>query len=717
MAFSQASYFTDRLSEADFLQSDDLPILTSTRGTVTSIAPSENHLPSHPTLAPSSLQRVGPRLQQSWVIYDTEADMDHSRTTFVEWWLLTDFGSKKDTQESINWSGRKKSSLWDNFSQVVHQKTGEPKIICQRCNTLLVHPHFRRGGTSPMRTHLKGGTCRPSLPKRGIDQLMQSSPQPVSNRGFSQEVLSQKLLQLISIARLPFRILERPELQELCDVIQLASSKIKLPSPRSIRRQLDEDITQGQRRVLDRLPVGSQISIALDCWTSPFSQAFMAITGYFLDQDWEYREVLLGFEPLHGSHTGSNLSTTVIEILQKHSIADRVLSVTTNNATNNNTMMSSIQDEIRTQGIGNANVFRVPCLAHVIQLSLNQLLGKMKAAPVNNEAEVDWSDERAHSLHSRRSKREIVDTLNKVRNLAIFVNASPQRREAFLSLQTEEPRLIPIQDVRTRWNSTFLMLGHAKRLQSTFNLYCTTHEYPQFQLDKEEWRQIEYLLCITEPFFKFTTALSKSKDITVHLIFGVYNKLFTHLEASEKQLVRKKLPWKQAMLQALQAARKKLSEYYTATDDEAYGDMYAIATILAPSKKLRFFTTRDWRGEIDYVQRYRDCLEKEFWRYKQRFAESNVPTASKGLIDPLGADDSIEMLVDSQVSLQQDETLDDDDELARYLAKELSGKNISMSFQCLQHWPVTFSLFLQVVLALNVSSIVLVTSVIIGEGN
>lgn len=213
------------------------------------------------------------------------------------------------------------------------------------------------------------------------------------------------------------------------------------------------------------------------------------------------------------------------------------------------------------------------------------------------------------------------------------------------------------------------MLGRAKRLQSTFSLYCTTHEYPQFQLDKEEWRQIEYLLCITEPFFKFTTALSKSKDITVHLIFGVYNKLFTHLEASEKQLLRKKLPWKQTMLQALQAARKKLSEYYTATDDEAHGDIYAIATILAPSKKLRFFTTRDWRGEIDYVQRYRDCLEKKFWRYKQRFSESNGPIVSKGLIDPLGADDSIEMLVDSQISVQPDEIVDDDDELARYLAK------------------------------------------------
>jgi len=34
------------------------------------------------------------------------------------------------------------------------------------------------------------------------------------------------------------------------------------------------------------------------------------------------------------------------------------------------------------------------------------------------------------------------------------------------------------------------------------------------------------------------------------------------------------------MLQALQSAKQKLSKYYTATDNEPYGTVYAIATIL-----------------------------------------------------------------------------------------------------------------------------------------
>lgn len=61
---------------------------------------------------------------------------------------------------------------------------------------------------------------------------------------------------------------------------------------------------EDRQRVLSSLLPNAKLLIALDCWTSPFQQAFMAITGYFLDREWNYREVLLGFEPIHGTHAG-----------------------------------------------------------------------------------------------------------------------------------------------------------------------------------------------------------------------------------------------------------------------------------------------------------------------------------------------------------------------------------------------------------------------------
>ena len=163
-----------------------------------------------------------------------------------------------------------------------------------------------------------------------------------------------------------------------------------------------------------------------------------------------------------------------------------------------------------------------------------------------------------------------------------------------MGLQDKEPRLILIQDVRTRWNSIFLMLNCAKRLQSVYNRYCTDHQYLHFQLDLEEWRQIDYLLLLIKPFFDFTMMLSRTRDITAYNIFSIYNKLFSHLDDAEAKLKNKGVIWKKCILQALQAVKKKLLKYYTVTDYKTYGNIYALAIILYPSKKLRYFTLIDW---------------------------------------------------------------------------------------------------------------------------
>lgn len=181
----------------------------------------------------------------------------------------------------------------------------------------------------------------------------------------------------------------------------------------------------------------------------------------------------------------------------------------------------------------------------------------------------------------------------KVRQLAAYINKSPQRREAFQNLQITEPKLVLMQDVRTRWNSTYLMLRRAKRLQTVCDEFCVQYSRHDLQLGQEEWRQVDYLLTITQPFYTFTTTLSKSKDITVHTIFGIYNKLFSHLEKSMAKLARKKVNWKTVMLSALKQAKSKLSQYYSMTD-QIPGDLYAIGMILAPQNKLHFFSTKEW---------------------------------------------------------------------------------------------------------------------------
>jgi hypothetical protein len=216
-----------------------------------------------------------------------------------------------------------------------------------------------------------------------------------------------------------------------------------------------------------------------------------------------------------------------------------------------------------------------------------------------------------------------------------------------------------MQDVKTRWNSTFLMLQRAKKLQTICDKYCSECGLSDLVLTEDEWKQIDYLLSITQPFFNFTSVLSKTKDVTIHIVFSIYNQLFDHLEKSIARLRRKKARWQITIGTALEYATQKLRDYYAETD-EAYGDLYAVATIMAPQNKLDFFSGKDWKGP--YRKQYRESLEKYLKPYKQRHLETQpasygVPSMEQfSIVDQMG---------DRQKA--QGPELNRDDELTQYL--------------------------------------------------
>jgi hypothetical protein len=145
-------------------------------------------------------------------------------------------------------------------------------------------------------------------------------------------------------------------------------------------------------------------------------------------------------------------------------------------------------------------------------------------------------------------------------------------------------------------------------------------------------------------------------------VFSIYNKLFDHLEASIRQLQRKKVPWKKLMLSALHAAKDKLSSYYGETDNNAHGDFFAISTILAPQNKLQFFNDKDWGSDIR--EKYRQSFETYAEPYKERLSTTrSSPQASSSGVQT--------SKIDALFALDFNPSLVCGDELTQYLT---SGK-------------------------------------------
>lgn len=195
---------------------------------------------------------------------------------------------------------------------------------------------------------------------------------------FSDETFRKQLVTTIVASSLPFRIVKNKEFQRL---LSLLRPDVRIPGRTTIRADLDRQFEAVCKQLLTDLPTDQRVSIALDAWQSPFKKSFLAITAYHITRDWKYREALLGFEPLDKSHTGSAMATIVERVCDQFKIKDRLFCITTDNASNNDTMRRELEDLLAGYNLEwSPDATKIPCMAHVIQLVVKAILSGFKVS-------------------------------------------------------------------------------------------------------------------------------------------------------------------------------------------------------------------------------------------------------------------------------------------------------------------------------------------------
>jgi hypothetical protein len=205
-------------------------------------------------------------------------------------------------------------------------------------------------------------------------------------------------------ANLPASFVDNPDLQMLLHMLR---EDIKIPSRKSMKSLVNEELLDAENTIRDSFPKRRKISLALDAWTSPNKIAFLAIVAFWMGDDWKLRKQLIGFEQLIDRHTGDYMAEIVRKIIIKYQLQDRLYAVTTDNATNNQTLTENLQkhvnalrefQEIESDDIANEIIrenlreiamqttlqwnnrqLHLPCFAHVIQLAVNAFLDGIKA--------------------------------------------------------------------------------------------------------------------------------------------------------------------------------------------------------------------------------------------------------------------------------------------------------------------------------------------------
>ena len=136
-----------------------------------------NKLPtSSPTSLPNTdqLKKVGS--SPTCFLYKEDQN-----TIWYSWWRKTHWYLKneakaKHAQKKILWGLVKRADIWARFRECAACTTGEPRVICQICDSTLHHPSGGAGKTNAGNTglvaHLRSTQCQKSAKAKGVSGII-----------------------------------------------------------------------------------------------------------------------------------------------------------------------------------------------------------------------------------------------------------------------------------------------------------------------------------------------------------------------------------------------------------------------------------------------------------------------------------------------------------------------------------------------------------------
>jgi len=187
-------------------------------------------------------------------------------------------------------------------------------------------------------------------------------------------------------------------------------------------------------------------------------------------------QVLLVIRQLRGAHTRANQAKIIIEVIKEYSLENRIRYFITDNATNNNTAVRLVLDELCPHLTAKQKkARRLRCLGHVINLAAKAFLysREFDAFEKDIEAVVKKSD-LLKELQLWRTRGPV----RRLHNIIVFICRTPQRREEFAAIKdiprehSDYDHLSLRSDNATRWNSLYLMIKRAIKLKSRIDLFC-----------------------------------------------------------------------------------------------------------------------------------------------------------------------------------------------------------------------------------------------------
>lgn len=335
------------------------------------------------------------------------------------WWKSTPIGQDPGTPDPKWQSTSRTSDIWKYFKEAAVIPTGQPQVYCLNCGLVLQHPTARKVGTKHLINHqTKSLTCAQTEKPVHSDSeagKRKRSQQETPAALFSIETFQNELVRLVISNSWSFRTIERLSFHRFVRFLRPGTAII---SRYRFGQVFEEQYQQACTTMLQDLGRNTKISIALDAWTGTNHFSFLAIKVYYINTHWSLKEKLLDFIPMRGQHTGVSMAKEVLKVLKLTGLTHRLLGLTSDNASNNSTLSRSLESRLADEGYTwPALENTIPCLAHIINLVVQDILLHLKLDPAEDEPGKVFQRSHTSSIHSGTS---VPNSLRKVFNFLYF---------------------------------------------------------------------------------------------------------------------------------------------------------------------------------------------------------------------------------------------------------------------------------------------------------
>lgn len=385
---------------------------------------------------------------------------------------------EKDKEAVVLTKPRKvKSVWWDYFNTVLGK---EDVALCSLCNKEVKRS---RSSTGHLKSHMQ------IHHKFEYDKALQkgSAPKMQQTLHKSLEIARQAhfencLMMWIVQQCMPFSVVDNKYFESL---IKSINTTINVPSRHTFRKRLSE-VAGDKRNFIKKFFSTENVAITLDKWTSKSCQSYLGVTAHFITNDWKIQSITLQCKR-EECNTAEEFENTFKGIMEEYSLQRRVVAV--------------VSDTEPTMSLFGKNIFKnegipwIGCVAHIFQLSTN------KTGPSSS----------------------LGHTLSCCRRLVGHFRKSPQRM-AVLEKVCKLSGITfvrPIEDVSTRWWSTYRMIDRLIHLKPMIVIMASRVDQKtlrELNLTEAQWSQVNDLSEILKPFWRAQQSLEGEKYVTLSLV-------------------------------------------------------------------------------------------------------------------------------------------------------------------------------------------------------